>query len=193
MRVDVKLFTAPGKSVEPKTLIPVFHGFIQRSAIKDELLIDVADYSHVVDGPGVMLIGHEGQYGFDRSKGRDGLLYSQRRANIDDTFAAALRYGVLHVLRMAALLEQEDALRGKLEFSASELLVRVNDRLRAPSTPETYKALEPEARSVLASLLGGLGSELGIEPVGTSDELFGLQIKSQQATSVSGLLAKLPS
>jgi hypothetical protein len=190
MRVDVKLFTAPGKSVEPKALVPVFHGFIQRSAIKDELLIDVADYSHVVDGPGVMLIGHEGQYGFDRSKGRDGLLYSQRRANIDDTFAAALRYGVLHVLRMAALLEQEEPLRGKLEFSAAELLVRVNDRLRAPNTPETYKALEPEARSVLTSLLGG---EVGIEPVGTSDELFGLQVKSTLATSVSGLLAKLPS
>ena len=50
--------------------------------------------------------------------------------------------------------------------------------------------LEPEARSVLTALLGG---EVGIEPVGTSDELFGLQIKSTQATSVSGLLAKLPS
>ena len=190
MRVDVKLFTAPGKSVEPKALVPVFHGFIQRSAIKDELLIDVADYSHVADGPGVMLIGHEGQYGFDRSKGRDGLLYSQRRAKIDDTFAAALRYGVLHALRMAALLEQEDSLRGKLQFGADELLVRVNDRLRAPNTPDTAKTLAGEAQSVLGSLLG---SELAIEPIGTSDELFSLRVKSKAAGRISDLLAKLPS
>jgi hypothetical protein len=190
MRVDVKLFTAPGKSVEPKALTPVFHGFIQRSAVKDELLIDVADYSHVIEGPGVMLIGHEGQYAFDRSKGRDGLLYSQRRAQIEDTFTAALRYGVLRALRMCALLEQEESLRGKLEFSASELLVRINDRLRAPSTPETFKRFEPEARSALTALLGG---EVGIEPVGTADELFALQVKSRQAGSVSALLAKLPS
>ena len=189
MRVDVKLFTAPGKSVEPKALIPVFHGFIQRSAIKDEVLIDVADYSHVIDGPGVMLIGHEGQYGFDRNKGRDGLLYSQRRAKVDDTFAAALRYGVLHVLRAASLLEQEDALKGKLEFSASELLVRVNDRLRAPSSAETWKRLEGEARSVLGSLLG---DGIALEPVGTADELFGIQVKTK-AGKVSEVLAKLPS
>jgi hypothetical protein len=190
MRVDVKLFTAPGKSIEPKALVPVFHGFIQRSAVKDELLIDVADYSHVIDGPGVMLIGHEGQYGFDRNKGRDGLLYSQRRAKIDDTFAAALRYGVLHALRMAALLEQEDGLRGKLQFSTDELLVRVNDRLRAPNTPETAKALEGEARNVLGSLFG---ADVGIESVGTDGELFSLRIKSKAAGKVSDLLAKLPS
>ena len=189
MRVDVKLFTAPGKSIEPKALIPVFHGFIQRSAIKDELLIDVADYSHVIDGPGVMLIGHEGQYGFDRSKGRDGLLYSQRRAKLDDSFGAALRYGVLHALRMAALLEQEDTLKGKLEFSAGELLVRINDRLRAPSGADSWKQYEPEARSVLSSLLGG---EVSLEPTGTADELFGLQVKTK-AGKIAELLAKLPS
>jgi hypothetical protein len=168
----------------------VFHGFIQRSAVKDELLIDVADYSHVIDGPGVMLIGHEGQYGFDRNKGRDGLLYSQRRAKIDDTFAAALRYGVLHALRMAALLEQEDGLRGKLQFATDELLVRVNDRLRAPNTPETAKALAGEARSVVASVFG---EEVGIESIGAEGELFSLRIKSKAAGKVSDLLAKLPS
>lgn len=190
MRVDVKLFTAPGKSVEPKALTPVFHGFIQRSAVKDELLIDVADYSHVVDGPGVMLIGHEGQYGFDRNKGRDGLLYSQRRARIEDAFGPALRYGVLHVLRMAALLEQEESLRGKLQFSAQELLIRVNDRLRAPNTKDTWQALEPEAKSILSSLFG---SELVLEPNGTSDELFGITVKTKLTARAGELLAKLPS
>ena len=189
MRVDVKLFTAPGKSIELKSLIPVFHGFIQRGVVQDELLIDVADYSHVVDGPGVMLIAHEGQYGYDRNKGRDGLLYSLRRGKVDDAFGPALRYGVLHALRMAALLEQESALQGKLLFSTQELMVRVSDRLRAPNTEASYRALEPEARDVLCGLLG---PDLGIEPGAFGEELLTLHVRSAQNARAADLLAKLP-
>jgi len=56
--VNVKLLVqnAPGANLEP--LIPVFHSWIENQN-GDELLIDVADYTHVPAGPGVVLIGHE--------------------------------------------------------------------------------------------------------------------------------------
>ena len=48
--------------------IPLFHGWIQEKIIPDHLLIDVADYSHIPDGPGIMLIAHEGHFSLDQEK-----------------------------------------------------------------------------------------------------------------------------
>ena len=192
-RVDVKVFVQDGASVDPKELVPVFHGWIQRTAIKDELLIDVADYEHVVDGPGVLLVGHEAQYGYDCSRGRKGLLYSQRRAKIDGGFREALSYSLVHALRAAALLEQDDALKGRLKFSGQELLIRINDRLRAPNTPATWKAVEADVRAVLGKVFG---TDYSVEPgvPGTkpwTDELFTLHVRSKAPASVNTLLGRL--
>jgi hypothetical protein len=186
-RLDVKLFAEDSSRLELAALTPVFHGWIQRTAIEDELLIDVADYSHVVDGPGVLLVGHEAQYGLDQNKGRIGLLYSQRRARLDG-FAAALRYSLVHALRAASMLQKEESLIGKLRFSGQELLLRVNDRLRAPNTVETYRALEPVLRAGLTPLFG---PELSLEPAPPSGELLTIQVRSAKPSNVDALLARL--
>ena len=57
--VNVKLLIQNGEGASLEPLIPVFHGWIENQVAKDELLIDVADYSHVPAGPGIVLIGHE--------------------------------------------------------------------------------------------------------------------------------------
>ena len=187
-RLDVKLFVADGSRVEPAELIPVFHGWIQRSAVKDELLIDVADYEHVVDGPGVLLVGHEGQYGYDRSKGKDGLLYSQRRAQIDGGFREALVYTLRHALSACALLEKEEALAGRLKFNGQQLLIRINDRLRAPNTPETWKAVEPDVRAVLGRVFG---DDFTVEPAPAGGEPFTLHVRAGKPATVDALLGRL--
>jgi hypothetical protein len=189
-RVDVKVFVADGARVDPAELIPVFHGWIQRSAVPDELLIDVADYDHVVDGPGVMLIGHQGQYGYDQGKGKDGLLYSQRRAQIDGGLREALAYTLRHALLACDLLEKEQALGGRLKFDGRQLQIRINDRLRAPNTPETWKAVEPDVRAVLGRVFGG---EFTVQPAAPSGELFTLDVRAQKPESVEALLGRLAS
>ena len=76
-------------------LIPVFHRWIREQAMP-ELLIDVADYSHVPAGPGVMVIGHEANYSVDNRENRLGLLYNRRAAlegHIAGTYHAGLRRG----------------------------------------------------------------------------------------------------
>ena len=47
--------------VDPEAFVPVFHDWIRRGAVEG-LLIDVARYGHVHHGPGIMLVGHEGDY-----------------------------------------------------------------------------------------------------------------------------------
>ncbi len=187
-RLDLKLFATRSDGVELAHLIPVFHGWIQRGAIKDQLLIDVADYSHVVDGPGVLLVGHEAHYGYERQAGRDGLLYSQRRAPVEGGFVERLRYALLHALRAASLLQQDEALAGKLRFGGQELVLRINDRLAAPNAPETFAAVEPALRELLSPLLG---SGLSLQPGAPGAELFALHARAEQPVAVDTLLARL--
>ena len=44
-----------------------------------KLLLDVADYKHVQEGPGIVLIGHEADYSLDLGGGRAGLVYDRNR------------------------------------------------------------------------------------------------------------------
>src|SRR6188768_4157240 len=78
-RLQLKLYLASSEHFELEALIPVFHRFIRDSVLK-ELLIDVVDYSHVPDGPGVVLIGHAADYYFGALDGALGLVYSRKRA-----------------------------------------------------------------------------------------------------------------
>ena len=94
-KFQVKLYTRAG-DIELEKLIPVFHEWIRAKKISDELLIDVADYAHVPQGPGVVLIGHQSDYYLDVADNRPGLLYSRKRGfegdfqtGIDDAFRDA--------------------------------------------------------------------------------------------------------
>ena len=65
-KFGVKLFFNTNGSFDSKDFIPVFHNWIQDKVVPNHLLIDVADYSHIPDGPGVMLIAHEGNFSLDQ-------------------------------------------------------------------------------------------------------------------------------
>src|SRR4029077_431582 len=79
-RLAIKLFaTRPIAREELPPFIGVFHRFIQEAVVPG-LLVDVADYAHVPDGPGVILIGHDVDYGIDLAGGRTGLLTTRKRA-----------------------------------------------------------------------------------------------------------------
>ncbi|MGD8429696.1 MAG: hypothetical protein PVH31_04745, partial [Ectothiorhodospiraceae bacterium] len=77
-RIGIKVFADNADDVNLVDLIPVFHRWIQTRAV-DDVLVDVADYSHVHNGPGILLIAHEGNYSFDESDGRRGIVYYSKR------------------------------------------------------------------------------------------------------------------
>lgn len=145
--IHIKLFVEHPSAITLTDAIAVFHRWIQTSAVP-ELLIDVADYSHVPHGPGVMLIGHEANYSLDLAKGRLGLLY-QRKAKVDGTDVERLRVAWKTARAAAALLEQEPEFRGKLRFRQDELAITLNDRLLYPNTAATWAAVEPALRAAL--------------------------------------------
>jgi hypothetical protein len=171
--------------VEPRELIEVFHRWIQRGRT-GELLIDVADYSHVHGGPGVMLIAHDGFYAMDEEQGRPGMKWRRRRGE------PAAAYGLLceaaeRALAGAAELEQH--LPGRVAFDGSELLVGFDDRLRVTSTPESFQALRGDLDRLAAAAYGsGAGS---VEPSGDPRGCFRARLQSSEAPSLSQLRQRL--
>ncbi len=152
-RIGVQLFAADGVTVAPRELIAIFHRWIQTNAIADQLLIDVADYSHVPDGPGVLLVAHEGNFAVAHADGRTAITYIRKQPS-SGTLAQRLQAAARIAVTAGRMLEDEPSLRGRLRFRGEELTVLANDRLRAANTDETRTALQP-AVDALARKLDG--------------------------------------
>jgi hypothetical protein len=150
--VNVKLFADPQSRVNLTDAIPVFHRWIQARDLP-EMLIDVADYSHVPGGPGVVLVGHEAIYGLDMGGNRLGLLYN-RRTVLDGTPRERLQQAYEAALSASRRLEQEPEFEGKLSFSADEVEVVLNDRLLYPNSEETWQAVRGDVEAFFDGLYG---------------------------------------
>ncbi|SVD56545.1 uncharacterized protein METZ01_LOCUS409399, partial [marine metagenome] len=79
-KFGIKLFFKDDADYFSQKFIPVFHKWIQNKTIPNHLLIDVADYSHIADGPGVMLIAHEGHISLDQEHKKPGMMYMRKTA-----------------------------------------------------------------------------------------------------------------
>jgi hypothetical protein len=152
-RVACKLFVHPDPAaeVELSPFIGLFHRFIQEKALTG-LLIDVADYAHVPDGPGVLLVGHDFDYGIDLGGGRAGLLTTRKRYG-KLPLAEAVRGLLAAALRAADAIERDGA--AGVRFATDAVVIQVIDRLAAPNDPASYET----AASLLAPLLAEVYGE----------------------------------
>lgn len=187
LRLNLKLFATDTTRLTAAELLPIFHGWIQRRELAPELLIDVTDYSHVVDGPGVVLIAHEGHYAFDWLQGQPGFSYSLRRAPVGLGFEPALRYALGRLLSGVTLLLNEPSLQGRVQFDTQRLKLQINDRLRAPNNAQTWSQLQPQAQPALAALFD---AAVRVQPEPPGRGLFTLQVQSPNPVSTSDLLAR---
>lgn len=168
VKLDLKVLAAPSATVEAEEFIPVFHRWIT-GRVLPELLIDVADYSHVPEGPGVLLIGHDAQYAYDLSRGKPGLLYSRRRetsAELQgiDTLDRRIESLLACAFRACDLIEAEPGLAGRVAFDRGRVELRVNDRL-FPSNEETARTLAGALERALTAAGIADGGADGNEPL----------------------------
>jgi hypothetical protein len=184
-KLQLKIYVAPesARGLETEALIPVFHRWIKEHTLP-ELLVDVANYGHVPEGPGVVLIGHGSDYFMDEGEGRTGLLHSRKRAGAGP--ADRLSDLARRTLHAASLLERDPTLAGKLRFATNELLFRVNDRL-TPNSDATLAALRPELEALAKRLFEG---PFQLARVGGPRELFAVRLTSTESTPVATLLAR---
>ena len=193
VKYELKLFVEDASGVDLEEFIPIFHHWITIHEL-EELLIDVADYRHVPDGPGVVLIAHDAHYAMDLTDGRLGLLYSRRREtqprlgaiqSVEDRLRSVWQCALTACQRLAA----HPALSGRLQFRGNELLLRCNDRLHGPNTATAYTELCQHLEPFLATLY--TGQQVEVEHCSEHPSRLTVGIKVAESPDVDTLLRRL--
>jgi hypothetical protein len=185
--VNVKLLVRNAEAVRLEPLIPVFHSWIEAQN-GDELLIDVADYTHVPAGPGIVLIGHEGNYSVDNTDNRLGVRYN-RKATFGGSNQECLAQAARAALTACRRLEAEPRLGGSFRFNGQDIEIFVNDRLIAPNNAATREAFDADFHLFSQKLFRG--KEYSISYGDDPRSLFTAYVKAARPFSVAELLDAL--
>lgn len=155
----------------------VFHRFIQRRLVEG-FLLDVADYRHVPNGPGMMLVGVDVDYNLTASS----LSVTLKRSGLDiaDAFKTATRY----LLGAAEQIGVDGAI--PLHLKSDTLNVTVADR-QLGAASEIQVAVIEELEPVAAELFGA-GTKLSALQ---ADDARSLPVVSIAPESIDGALEKL--
>lgn len=151
-KIQVKLFAENLRADELEPFVPVFHRWI-RDSVLEEMVIDVADYTHVPEGPGVVLIGHGSDYYVDAGENRPGVLYSRKRDLPEG--AHLVEDGLGRALRAAELLAKESELPTKPTFSHREILIRIPDRLSLQNDDASFERVRGDVAAALERVVAG--------------------------------------
>ena len=186
-KLSIKLLADGVDTLEKAAFVPVFHGWIRDQAMADHLLIDVADYEHVPNGPGTVLVAHEANIHLDHED-RPGLLYIRKQPV---TGAASFRERLTTVFRAALQaarkLELDPTVAG-VKFRTNEVIFRIHDRLAAPNDEATYNAIAPDLQALLADIYK---SDVALEHRHDPIRLFEVRIKSTNKPTITELLSRL--
>src|SRR5450432_1909808 len=187
-RTQVKFFAEDPQAIELGRFVAVFQRLIQQQALEG-MLIDVADYQHVIDGPGVLLIAHDGDYAAQKIDGRLGVAYIRKRRT-DASLPAQLRTSFRLALIACALLEKEPSFRGKLKFRTDEAEIRLLDRLQFPNQPGTLEAVKEDLQAAISDVYGATATTLAAVSQDVR-QVFTVSLHADSAATIPQLLDHL--
>lgn len=149
-RLGVKFDLQHNPSLQPADILPIFQRWIQEHTVPG-MLIDVIDYKHVLEGPGVVLVADEADYAYDLGEGQPGLHYVRKR-DLPDSLPAAIRLSFHHALQAARALEAEAP--GDLAFDFTAAKISFLDRMHYRNRPEVYDAVRTEVAEIVGEIYG---------------------------------------
>jgi hypothetical protein len=182
----VKFFVEQPNAIALTDFIEIFHSWIQAT---DGVYHDVADYSHMQAGPGIVLIANHANVSIDESGARRGLLFSQK-APLAGSNQEKLRAVIRAALDNCRKLEAEPALEGKLRFAANEAVVSLNDRLLSENSQQAFEALKGDIEAVAKELFGS--ATVIVQRDGDSRRQLNLHVKSSVAVNLRKVWENLP-
>lgn len=138
-----------GKDSLPQLL----HSFIQEQAIPGHLLLDVHDYRHVPEGPGLLLVAYEGIFGVaERPDNGVTVSYTRRRPQPGYSLRDLLQLGFSQPLELARRISWRSPEQSPPE--PAEIVFFSHDRLLAPNDDATRAALRACLKEFLTPVLG---------------------------------------
>jgi len=167
-QLSLKIYLEDNSELDLDSVIPVFHRWISER-ILDEMIVDVADYQHIKEGPALLLAGIDANYYLDTTDGALGMMYTRKRKG-PATFSEGLRDAFKRVLRACSLLENEKSFESAPRFQVRVIRFQIHNRLLAPNDEMTYATVVPELDQILLELFPE--STLNISYQKNPQELF---------------------
>lgn len=185
-RINVKFYLEDPESLSAEEAFRVFNSWIPTTP--DEVLIDVADYSHLDEGPLTLLVGHDANYSLDNHSAEMGLLYS-RKQPADGDLTERLATAFKAALSACRRLEEEPSLADKVKFRSGDVSLVANDRLNATNDEAGENTLRAALDPVLTQLFAG--AEYAIERDDAPQLRLNLRIRCQTNADTATLLGNL--
>jgi len=184
-KINVKFFFEQPNNIALTDFIEIFHSWIQAT---DGVYHDVADYSHMQAGPGIVLVANDANVSIDESGNRRGLLFSQK-ATLTGSNQDKLRQVFRSALENCRKIEAEPALKGKARFAANEAMVSVNDRLFNENSPQGFDALKDDVAAVATQLLG---APVSVDRDDNARQRLNVHVQTAASIDLQKALANLP-
>ncbi|HEY3870385.1 MAG TPA: rhodanese-like domain-containing protein [Actinocrinis sp.] len=175
LRLALAVPASPAADLDPA--IGLFHRFIQRHLVEGNIL-DVADYRHVPNGPGVMLVGQDVDYGISMHA------FTVTMKRRGDDAGTQFRDAVRMVLGTIDAIDTDGAL--PCRFDVTRMRVSVADR-KLGTSAQIQSALLAEIAPAVEELFG---PDAVVDAAAVGDPRQAPEI-SVQAASADGVLAKL--
>lgn len=167
-RINVKLITPVTGEFAPESFLAILRDWSNAT----EEWLDIADYIHMIDGPGVILFGRKRLFSFDMIDGISGILYANRadlEGTLEDRFTATLQNAV----EMSKNLAQDQRFPENLSTTIQEVEIVVNDRKQAPNTEQSHTTLEAIIQKSVTQVLG----ECSLSWISDPSKLFGYKVR----------------
>jgi hypothetical protein len=184
-KIEIKFFAVEREPVPLTAFIDLFHGWIQAS---DGVYHDVADYSHMHQGPGIVLVAPDFYVSVDETGGRRGFLFSQK-ARLEGTNQERLVRVFRDALENCRRLQAEPTLQRKIEFRFDEFEITLNDRLLAPNGEESYQAFKAEIEPFVSRVFGG--APVSLQQESDARRRVRLRIQAMAPVDPAALLSHL--
>jgi len=151
-KINVKLFVDAPDEVRLDAFLPVFVRWRENKQHPSQW-VDMADYAHVPKGPGIMIIGHQGNLAVDLADPGPGILYANKKdleGDNDERILECFR----RALRLTLALIEEPEYPIELTPQPGTWQLTFNDRMNTPNTDQTESALRPAMNQAIERLFG---------------------------------------
>lgn len=188
-RISVKILTDALPILKLDSFLNIF-GRWRTDAAHPAQWVDLADYAHMPNGPGIVLVGKLCNFSFDLGAGAPGLLYAGKKG-LAGTTEDRLKAVLLAGFRMSQRLVAEEEFPAGIHLLPGSLELIFNDRLETPNNAATDRLLRPAVRAVLDRLCGPGAYQLTPQP--DPGRRYGFTVMAPKPATVETAIARLES
>lgn len=186
-RIDLKVMA---RAPEPPPLDPILTVFDRWRREEDAPSdwVDLADYAHMPQGPGVMMAGKREHFVVDTNEPGLGVMVQTRKdldGAVEERFLEAFRRHLTLAVRLVGEPEWPQA----IQVESGKWLVAVNDRLHFPNDDETDADLKTGLVAALDRLFGEGAYTLSRDD--NPRRRYGYVVEASSAPDLGELLQRL--